>query len=114
MSQLITAVSDQDFAQQVRTASNSQPVLVDFWAEWCGPCRMVAPVLEQLAAEQGGRLKIVKLNVDDNPQTAAAYGVRSIPTLILFKDGAPAASHVGAAPKARLAAFVTPHLAVSA
>src|SRR3546814_7383060 len=113
MSELSSAVSDGSFEQDVKLASQTQPVLVDFWAEWCGPCRMVAPVLEQLAAEHGGALKIVKLNVDENPQTPAALGIRGIPTLMLFKDGELAATQVGAAAKSQLAAFVAPHLAVA-
>jgi thioredoxin 1 len=111
MSELISAVSDGSFEQDVKLASRTQPVLVDFWAEWCGPCRMVAPVLDQLASEHGGALKIVKLNVDENPQTPAAFGVRGIPTLMLFNDGELAATQVGAAAKSQLAAFVAPHLA---
>ena len=113
MSERISPVTDTNFEQDVALASRDQPVLVDFWAEWCGPCRMVAPVLEQLAAEHAGRLKVVKLNVDDSPQTPAALGIRSIPTLILFKDGKPAATQVGAVPTARLEAFVVPHLAAA-
>ena len=113
MSDLITAVSDGSFEQDVKRASRVQPVLVDFWAEWCGPCRMVAPVLEQLAAEHGAALKIVKLNVDEHPQTPAALGIRGIPTLMLFKDGELAATQVGAAAKSQLAAFVAPHLAAA-
>ncbi len=112
MSEHISAVTDASFEQDVKQASQSQPVLVDFWAEWCGPCRMIAPILDQIAAEQAGKLKVVKLNVDENPQTPAALGIRGIPTLILFKDGAPAATQVGAVAKAQLAAFVTPHLNV--
>ncbi|MFT4045584.1 MAG: thioredoxin [Solimonas sp.] len=114
MNERISHVTDASFEQDVKQASAQQPVLVDFWAEWCGPCRMVAPALEQLAAESGERLKIVKLNVDENPQTAAALGVRGIPTLMLFKGGALAATQVGAVPKSRLAAFVAPHLAAAA
>ena len=112
MSEHISAVTDASFDQEVKQASQSQPVLVDFWAEWCGPCRMIAPILDQIAAEQAGKLKVVKLNVDENPQTPAALGIRGIPTLMLFKDGAPAATQVGAVAKAQLAAFVTPHLNV--
>ena len=113
MSEHISAVSDASFEQDVKLASQSQPVLVDFWAEWCGPCRMIAPILEQVAAENAGKLKVVKLNVDENPQTPAALGIRGIPTLILFKDGAPAATQVGAVAKAQLAAFVAPHVTVA-
>ncbi|NGY06680.1 thioredoxin [Solimonas terrae] len=110
MSEHISAVTDASFEQDVKSASRSQPVLVDFWAEWCGPCRMIAPILDQVAAENVGKLKIVKLNVDENPQTPASLGIRGIPTLILFKDGQPAATQVGAVHKAQLTAFVTPHL----
>ena len=109
-SEKVQTLTDSNFDQSVINSSN--PVLVDFWAEWCGPCRMIAPILDQIAAEQAGKLKVVKLNVDENPQTPAALGIRGIPTLILFKDGAPAATQVGAVAKAQLAAFVTPHLNV--
>ena len=98
----LTNVSDANF--QAEVLESEQPVLVDFWAPWCGPCRMVAPVLEEIAAEQADKLRVVKLNVDDNQQTAAKYGVMSIPTMIVFKHGQPAKTIVGAYPKRRLEA----------
>ena len=109
MSDNVSAVTDASFDADV--LKSPLPVLVDFWAEWCGPCRMIAPVLEQLAVEHAGKIKIVKLNVDENPGTPPKFGIRGIPTLILFKNGAPAATQVGAVAKAQLASFVTPHLA---
>lgn len=109
MSANISPVTDASFDQDV--LKSSVPVLVDFWAEWCGPCRMIAPVLEQIAAESSGKLKVVKLNVDENPQTPPKFSIRGIPTLILFKDGQVAATQVGAVHKQQLAAFVQPHLA---
>jgi thioredoxin 1 len=96
----VTEVSDVSFEQEV--LKSEVPVLIDFWAPWCGPCKAIAPVVEQLAGEYDGRLKVVKMNVDDNPQTPSRYGVRGIPNLILFKRGEPAAQIVGAVPKAQL------------
>lgn len=84
----------------------SEPVVVDFWAEWCGPCKMIAPALEEISAELGGKVKIAKLNIDENPELAAQYGVRSIPTLMLFKGGEVADMKVGAAPKTALSAWI--------
>ena len=97
-------VTDATFAKEVVAASSSRPVLVDAWAEWCGPCRMVAPVLDQLAAESGGRYKIAKLNVDENPRTAAQFNIRSIPTLLIFKNGKLVDQIVGVQPKQAIAA----------
>jgi thioredoxin 1 len=105
----INQVTDDNFRAEVLEAD--VPVLVDFWAPWCGPCRIVAPVLEQMADERDGDLKIVKLNVDENQQTAAAFEVLSIPTLILFKNGAPAKKVIGAYPKRKLELELEPVLA---
>jgi thioredoxin 1 len=104
----ISEVTDSNFQAEVLEADT--PVLVDFWAPWCGPCRMVAPVLEEIAGEKGDALKIVKLNVDDNQQTAAAFEVLSIPTMILFKHGQVATKVIGAMPKKRLEAELEPAL----
>ena len=93
-------VTDSNFDQEVLKAS--KPVLVDFWAPWCGPCRMVAPVVEELADEYAGRVEFAKLNTDDNPQTAVKYGIRSIPTLLVFKDGEPVGQIIGFRPKSDL------------
>ncbi|MEP9352702.1 thioredoxin [Xanthobacter sp. KR7-65] len=100
----VEKVSDQNFDQDV--LNSSAPVIVDFWAEWCGPCRMVAPILEEVSGEMGEKIRIVKLNVDENPQTASKYGIMSIPTLLLFKDGKIASRQVGAAPKAKLVQWI--------
>jgi thioredoxin 1 len=94
------AVTDASFQSDVIGASG--PVLVDFWAEWCGPCKMIGPSLEEISEELGAQVTIAKLNIDDNPESPAKYGVRGIPTMILFKDGVPAATKVGAAPKSQL------------
>jgi len=93
-------VTDASFHSDVISASG--PVLVDFWAEWCGPCKMIGPSLEELSEELGEQVTIAKLNIDDNPDAPARYGVRGIPTMILFKDGQPAATKVGAAPKSQI------------
>ncbi len=98
-------VSDSTFESEVLNASG--PVVVDFWAEWCGPCRMIAPALDEIAGAMGEKVKIVKLNVDENPQTASKYGVMSIPTLMIFKGGELASRQVGAAPKAKLQQWIT-------
>jgi thioredoxin 1 len=97
-------VTDASFDTDV--LGSTDPVVVDFWAEWCGPCRMISPALEEIATELGGKVKIAKLNIDENPGTTVRYGVRSIPTLILFKNGEPAAMQIGAAPKNRLADWI--------
>ena len=97
-------VTDNSFEQDVLKASG--PVLVDFWAEWCGPCKMIAPALDDLAAEYQGKLTVAKINIDDNPQTPNKYGVRGIPTRMLFKDGNVAATKIGALPKGALYQWV--------
>ncbi|MEA3065225.1 MAG: thioredoxin 1 [Sphingomonadales bacterium] len=102
-------VTDASFQDDV--LGSDKPVLVDFWAEWCGPCRMIAPALEEMSAELRERVTIVKLNIDDNPDAPAKYGVRGIPTMILFKDGRPAATKVGAAPKTQLQSWLEGELA---
>jgi thioredoxin 1 len=98
-------VTSADFEAEVLKASG--PVVVDFWAEWCGPCRQIGPALEEIASSLNGKVKIVKLNVDENPQTASKYGVMSIPTLMLFKNGEMASRQVGAAPKQKLEQWIT-------
>ena len=98
------AVSDDSFEKDVLNAS--APVLVDFWAEWCGPCKMISPALEEIAQELDGRLTIAKINIDENPLTPQKYGVRGIPTLMIFKDAQVAATKVGALPKTQLADWV--------
>ncbi|OZI24353.1 thiol reductase thioredoxin [Bordetella genomosp. 7] len=104
MSEQIKNVSDASFEADV--IKSSQPVLVDYWAAWCGPCKMIAPILEEVAAEYAGRLTVAKLNVDENQDTAAKYGIRGIPTLMLFKNGQAAATKVGALSKSQLTAFL--------
>jgi thioredoxin 1 len=97
---MATAVTDQSFETEV--LKSDKPVIVDFWAEWCGPCHAVAPVLDKIVDEKGGDLKLVKVNIDEQPALAARFGVQSIPTMILFKDGEPAAAAIGAQPKPAL------------
>ena len=104
MSDNIKNVSDAAFEADV--LKSSKPVLVDYWAAWCGPCKMIAPILEEVAKEYGDRITIAKLNVDENPETAAKFGIRGIPTLMLFKDGQVAQTKVGALSKSQLTAFL--------
>ena len=94
------------FMKDVIEESKRQPVLVDFWAEWCGPCRMIGPSLEDIAKEMDGKLKVVKVNIDENPMAPTRYGVRSIPTLLLFKNGQVAATKIGAEPKQKLVSWI--------
>lgn len=101
-------VNDADFESVV--VNSDIPVLLDFWAPWCGPCKMIAPVLDELAPEFAGKVKIVKMNVDDNQATPAQFGVRSIPTLLLIKNGQVVATQVGALPKTQLANFINQHI----
>jgi thioredoxin 1 len=108
MSEFITNVSDASFDQDVIQADG--PVLVDYWAEWCGPCKMIAPVLDEISKEYQGKLKVCKLNIDENQDTPPKYGVRGIPTLMLFKNGSVEATKVGALSKSQLAAFIDANL----
>ncbi|QIT56747.1 thioredoxin TrxA [Aquisalimonas sp. 2447] len=104
MSGEIVHVSDDNFEQEVLQAG--EPVLVDYWAEWCGPCKMIAPILEEISKDYDGRLKIAKLNIDENPETPPKFGIRGIPTLMLFKGGNVEATKVGALSKSQLSAFI--------
>ncbi|AKR44159.1 MULTISPECIES: thioredoxin TrxA [Methylophilus] len=104
MSDNITHLSDASFEQEV--LQSTIPVLVDYWAEWCGPCKMIAPILDDISKEYAGRLKVAKLNIDDNQNTPPKYGIRGIPTLMLFKNGNVEATKVGALSKSQLSAFI--------
>ena len=104
MSDSILHITDSSFEEEV--LKSAQPVMLDFWAEWCGPCKMIAPILDDLAGQYKGRLTVAKINIDDNQKTPETYAVRGIPTLILFKDGEVAATRVGAASKSQLEAFI--------
>ena len=104
MSEHILYVTDDTFEEEVIRASD--PVLVDYWAEWCGPCKMISPILEEIAGEYTDKIKVAKLNIDDNPKTPQKYGIRGIPTLMLFKDGNVEATKVGALSKSQLTAFI--------
>ncbi|TLY30616.1 MAG: thioredoxin [Ignavibacteria bacterium] len=101
-------IIDAEFEQEV--LKSDRPVLVDFWADWCGPCKMIAPIVDEIAAEYEGRLKVTKMDVDDNPRTAMQYGIRSIPTLLVFKGGQVVEQIVGAVAKRHLVEKVAPHL----
>ena len=105
---LIKHISDTSFEADV--LKSAQPVLVDYWAEWCGPCKMLSPILDEIAAEYAGRLKVAKMNIDDNQNTPSNYGVRGIPTLMIFKNGAVEATKVGAMSKSQLSSFIDSHL----
>jgi thioredoxin 1 len=104
----IVYLTDDSFQNEV--LESSDPVLVDYWAEWCGPCKMIAPILTEIATEYQGKIKVAKLNIDENPQTPPKYGIRGIPTLMLFKDGNVEATKVGALSKSQLTAFIDTNL----
>ncbi|HEB99771.1 MAG TPA: thioredoxin TrxA [Thiotrichales bacterium] len=108
MSDSIVHVTDDTFQSEV--LDSAEPVLVDYWADWCGPCKMIAPILDEIAQEYAGKIKVAKLNIDENPQTPPKYGIRGIPTLMLFKNGNVEATKVGAVSKSQLTAFIDSNL----
>ena len=108
VSEQIVHVTDDNFEAEV--LKSDMPVLVDYWAEWCGPCKMIAPVLDEITGEYAGKIKVAKLNIDENPNTPPRYGIRGIPTLMLFKDGEVEATKVGAVSKSQLIAFIDSNL----
>lgn len=108
MSEKILHVTDDTFDEEI--INSTEPVLVDYWADWCGPCKMIAPILDEIAEEYDGRLKVAKLNIDENPGTPPKYGIRGIPTLMLFKAGNVEATKVGAVSKSQLTAFIDSNL----
>lgn len=108
MSEKIVYVTDDSFEQEILQADG--PVLVDYWADWCGPCKMIAPILDEIASEYDGKLKVAKLNIDENPVTPPKFGIRGIPTLMIFKGGNVEATKVGAVSKSQLTAFIDSNL----
>jgi thioredoxin 1 len=106
----MTTLKTSDSSFEADVLKSDSPVLVDFWAEWCGPCKMIAPALEEIASEMQGKVKVAKINIDENPSVPSRYGIRGIPTLMLFKNGAVEATKVGALSKSQLTAFIDSHI----